>query len=188
MFTVALHFLISYSSRRLEVIGVPPWEVPVISLFPLEIRNLAYYYTFFSLLLVTSFIVYLIFHSTLGLKLIAIREGELGIRVHGINTFRIKVLIFMFSAICWSVVGSIYSHFNGFVSPDSSFDLWISLRPVVYTMFGGLYTFIGPILGCSILLTIDRLLLTPMLPGFSPFLYGTILITMTLRQVFHKTT
>lgn len=89
-------------------------------------------------------------------------------------------MTFCLASLCPSLIGSFYTHFISFASPHTSFDVWVSLKPVVCTLFGGLYSFAGPVFGSIFLISLDMLVLTPLLHGLGGITYGIILILIVL--------
>jgi len=179
IFTVVLFFLMRSISKHLDPIGIPPWENVLPSLFSPQFESTGYFLTAWIICVITSVILFSIYHRKTILTITAIREGELGIRTLGVATLRMKVMIFCLTAVCCSLIGSIYSHFNIFVSPETGFNMWFSIKPIVYAFFGGIYTFSGPIFGC-ILLLLDMLVFTPLLPAMGPIIYGVFIVLIVL--------
>ncbi len=88
--------------------------------------------------------------SKTGLIFHAIREDEIAVRASGLNTSRYKMLAFCTSGLFAGLAGGLYAHFMRVVGP-STLEIVMSLQIVVWTIFGGIATIYGPIIGVFIL-------------------------------------
>jgi branched-chain amino acid transport system permease protein len=89
--------------------------------------------------------------AAFGLKVKAIREDQDGAMALGLNPTRIKVQAFVLSAIPVAVIGGIYSYWITFIDPMSVLGDILTDQAVVMTVFGGMGTLIGPIIGAVII-------------------------------------
>ena len=85
-----------------------------------------------------------------GLILYAIREDEISARVSGINTTRYKLLAFGVSGFFAGIAGAIYAHYMRIAGP-SNLDLFFSFEAIIWTIFGGMATIYGSVVGVFIL-------------------------------------
>ncbi|MCP4424928.1 MAG: branched-chain amino acid ABC transporter permease [Chloroflexi bacterium] len=111
-------------------------------------RPLFYYIT----LILAVFIVFMIYwirRTEFGATLIAIREDEIGAEMRGINTTLHKITAFWLAAFFTGVVGGLWAYQNTFIDPDVVFFESRSVELVMMTMFGGLGTVAGPVIGAS---------------------------------------
>jgi branched-chain amino acid transport system permease protein len=90
--------------------------------------------------------------SRIGLAFAAIRENETEARASGVDPVRYRLLGFAASAFLAGIAGALQIHHFGYVTPDI-FGIDISFLPVIYSIFGGLGTIAGPVIG-TIILTI----------------------------------
>jgi branched-chain amino acid transport system permease protein len=95
----------------------------------------------------TLIVAYLIATSTLGLRLLCIREDEAAAQTLGINTTWYKIGAFVLSAFFPGVAGAVYASQIGYIDPVTVFGVIWSIRAVATTMFGGQGTILGPIVG-----------------------------------------
>lgn len=86
----------------------------------------------------------------LGIFLHAIRENEITARASGIDTTKYKLLAFSLSGFFAGLAGSLYVHLIRVAGP-STLDIWFSFQPVMWTIFGGMATIGGPIVGVYLL-------------------------------------
>ncbi len=89
-----------------------------------------------------------IFRETRFMKsLIAINNNELAAESLGIRTTWKKTQAFILSAIFPALAGGIYVLNVAFIDPRTAFDIGITLNIIMMTVFGGLATVMGPVVG-----------------------------------------
>ena len=142
-----------------------------------------YYYLFLALLLVILAVVAIVERGRLGYFLKAIREDQDAAESLGIRSSRVKMIAFIISAMCISVVGSFYGFKMAYIDPTmvGSFDL--AIRIGVIAIIGGVGTFWGPLLGAVIIIPLmeaTNALLPPELGGASLAIYGLILMLIVI--------
>lgn len=109
-----------------------------------------YYYFGLVLFLVTSYAVWRILHSPIGMAFTALRDSEGYAVSRGIDPFRFKLFLFAFSAFFTGMAGGFMTHYQGAASPSLlSFGVLINLLAMI--VLGGWGTFWGPIVGTAIL-------------------------------------
>jgi branched-chain amino acid transport system permease protein len=114
---------------------------------------LAYeYYAVLAITIIAIVAIHLILRSRAGLAFAAIRENEVEARASGINPVRYKLLAFTVSSFIAGVAGALQVHHISFISPEI-FHPETSFWPVIYSIFGGLGTIGGPVIG-TVLLTV----------------------------------
>jgi branched-chain amino acid transport system permease protein len=121
-------------------------------LLPAEIQGyLAYeYYAILAITVIAIIGIHLILRSRTGLAFAAIRENELEARASGVNPVRYKLVAFVVSSFIAGVAGALQVHHISFISPEI-FGAETSFWPVIYSIFGGLGTISGPVIGTVIL-------------------------------------
>jgi branched-chain amino acid transport system permease protein len=95
-----------------------------------------------------------------GRAMRALHGSELGARACGVDIVRVKVEVFVFSAVLAGISGALYAHMVGFISP-SLFTLHTSVILVAMTVLGGTSSLAGPILaaaGLTLLPYIDAII------------------------------
>ncbi len=85
-----------------------------------------------------------------GLILSSLREDEITAQASGIDTTRYKLMIYAISGIFAGISGSIYAHYIRVVGP-STLELFFSFNAILWTIFGGIGTIYGPVVGVFIL-------------------------------------
>jgi ABC-type branched-subunit amino acid transport system permease subunit len=99
----------------------------------------------------------LIVRSSLGRRLIAIREDDELAGMLGINVTGYKMVAFFIGSLFAGIGGALYAPYIGFISPRS-FDVLISMNIWLMVAFGGRGTIWGPVIGAALLAPLSFLL------------------------------
>ena len=145
------------------------WNLP--DLYPVQF----YYFVVLALLLLCLASILWLRHSRLGLALQAIHKDEIVAASAGINCTLYKTIAFVFSAVWPGVFGGIYAPFMVYISTETVFDMKITLNMIVYTVFGGIGTFLGPIIGGIALSVIDQIAWSQFL-DYHALIYGLLVV------------
>jgi len=116
------------------------------------------YWSILFLAFVTIFICYKITSSKFGLQLMAIREDEQAAETLGINTTKAKILAFTLSSFLVGLGGAIHCTYQNYIDPNYAFNIQLTLTPIVMTLFGGIGTVFGPVLGATLFTFIHEIL------------------------------
>jgi len=139
--------------------------------------KLAYAY-FVSIVFLITVIVLLRFErSRVGLIWLAIRDTELRARCVGLQTTHYKLFAFGVSCFFAGLVGAVYAHYINFISP-SDFTIWQSVYIQLYMIVGGVGSFLGPILGSSVLTVLAEFIRAA--GPLQSVVYGTMLAAVML--------
>jgi branched-chain amino acid transport system permease protein len=122
---------------------------------------------------------YVIANSKFGLRLLAIREDEIGAEVMGINTTFYKLAAFVLSAFFAGVVGGIYAWHMSYIEPESSFALLVTIEMIIMAMFGGRATVLGPVIGATSLYLASEMVWARF-PEAHLAVYGLLIIVVVL--------
>ena len=135
-------------------------------------------------MLIASVIVSLIIeNSRFGLALLAIRQNELAAEAAGIDARGWKMRSLIVSGIIAAAAGGFYACVLLVVTPDSVFGMIVSAQAVVVTLFGGVASVWGPLIGAAILVPLSETLqaeLGSVLPGIQGVVYGAAIIAIML--------
>lgn len=156
-------------------------DIPRIHLlgYTLSSSHEYFYFIWICVLFIMIFSINLI-NSMTGKALRAIHASETASLTSGINIVKLKIKVFILSAIYASLAGAIYAHYVTFLSP-SSFSLFYSILVLMMVIIGGISNIWGGIAG-ALIVTI----LPEVLRGFKEFdilIYGFIL---TLSLLFMR--
>ena len=161
------------------------------------------YYTLVAVGLLAASVLTCIFveNSRFGLALLAIRQNELAAEAAGIDSKTWKMRALIVSGMMAAAAGGLYACVQLVVTPDSLFGLLVSAQPVVLTLFGGVASLWGPVIGAAFLVPLSKGLdatVGSYLPGIQGVVYGAAVIAIillapdglywTLRDKFRKQT
>ncbi len=135
------------------------------------------------LLAVSVFACILVENSRFGLALLALRQNELAAEAAGIDTKAWKMRALIVSGMIAAGAGGLYACVQLVVTPDSVFGLLVSAQPVVQTLFGGVASLWGPVIGAAFLVPLSKLLdayAGDYLRGIQGVVYGTAVIAIIL--------
>ena len=152
----------------------------------LEFTN-PHYYTLVGVLLLIAgvFVCMLVENSRFGLSLLAIRQNELAAEAAGIDTQLWKMRALVLSGMMAAAAGGFYACVLLVVTPDSVFGMLVSAQAVVVTLFGGVASIWGPVIGAAILVPLAESLnaeLGNILPGIQGVVYGVAIIAIMLAS------
>jgi branched-chain amino acid transport system permease protein len=116
------------------------------------------YWSTLLLAFVTLIVCYKITSSKFGLRLMAIREDEQAAETLGIHTTRDKIIAFVLSAFIVGLAGAIHCTYQNYIDPTSAFNIQLTLTPIVMTLFGGVGTVFGPVIGATLFTFIHEIL------------------------------
>ena len=142
-------------------------------------------YTLIAVLLLVGGVVVSLFieSSRFGLALLAIRQNELAAEAAGIDARSEKMRSLIVSGMMGAVAGGFYARVLLVVTPESVFGMLVSAQAVVVTLFGGVASVWGPVIGAAILVPLAETLqaeLGTYLPGIQGVVYGVAIIAVML--------
>lgn len=106
-------------------------NIPKVQLGPLTVSGDIANYAFIWFFVVVIFaVVNHITKSPYGLFMRGVQKDEVAVSVLGINVFKLKMKILLFSAAVTGFAGALYTHYVGFISPD----LFITDRSILFLM------------------------------------------------------
>jgi branched-chain amino acid transport system permease protein len=114
------------------------------------------YYMITLVLFIVSFILlYWMRQSKFGFALATIRQDEDAAESSGVHTFRYKMIAFTVSAFFTGLIGGAYVWYITYIDAVAAFDPHVVVQMIAITMFGGLGTVVGPMIGafCFVILS-----------------------------------
>jgi ABC-type branched-subunit amino acid transport system ATPase component/ABC-type branched-subunit amino acid transport system permease subunit len=135
------------------------------------------------LLAISVFVCILVENSRFGLALLAIRQNELAAEAAGIDSKTWKMRSLIVSGMIAAGAGGLYACVQLVVTPDSVFGMLVSAQPVVMTLFGGVASLWGPVIGAAFLVPLSKLLdayAGDYLRGIQGVVYGAVVIAIIL--------
>ncbi len=121
--------------------------------------------------------------SRFGLSLLAIKQNEPAAEAAGINTLAWKMRAIMVSGAIAAAVGGFYAVVLLIVTPPSVFGLLTSAQALIVTLFGGVATVWGPVIGAAILIPLAEVLhaeLGDKIPGIQGVVFGIAIVLVIL--------
>ncbi len=121
--------------------------------------------------------------SRFGRALLAIKQNLAAAEAAGINAARWRMYAMMLSAAMAAAAGGIYAVILLVVTPQTVFGALTSAQALIVTLFGGVGTFWGPVIGAAILIPLAETLhaeLGHILPGIQGVVYGVAIIGIIL--------
>ena len=135
------------------------------------------------LLLLAMLVAIAVENSRFGLALMAIRQNELAAQAAGLDAWRWKMRGLVLSGAMAASAGGLYACVLLIVTPDSVFGMLISAQALTVTLFGGVGTVWGPLIGAVVLIPLAETLnaqLGGVLPGIQGVVYGAAIILIVL--------
>lgn len=124
---------------------------------------------------------YLIRHSTLGLRLLAIKADVDAAADVGVSATFYQDLVFALSGAVVGVTGGLWASYFSFIEPDDMFGFDRSIGFVLMSVIGGVGTVFGPVLGAVVFVLLRQYLLASY-PQLYLGLYGLLLIFIILFE------
>jgi branched-chain amino acid transport system permease protein len=118
-----------------------------------------------------------------GMALLSIKQNEAAAEAAGINTYAWKLKAITLSGAIAGAVGAFYAVVLLVVTPVSVFGMLVSAQALVVTMFGGVGTVWGAVIGSAILIPVAEILhseLGAKLPGIQGVIYGAAVVAIIL--------
>ncbi|MFQ6050374.1 MAG: branched-chain amino acid ABC transporter permease [Candidatus Hydrothermarchaeota archaeon] len=170
------------TNGSLGLIGIPPFSN--IKIFSITIdfyaSRTATYYFLIILLLLLIFLTQMMIKSRLGFAFSAIREGEETAEVLGVNAFKYKLIALLISSFLTGVCGAIYAHTVHYIEPEIVYGLSFSAIPLVMSMFGGMLSVTGPVIGAIVLYLTNELIFHPISTTAHELMYGLVIVIVIL--------
>jgi branched-chain amino acid transport system permease protein len=109
---------------------------------------LSYYYLFAALAFVSVLAMYAMVRSPLGQFMRAIKDDELRAESLGVDTTRVKIVVFTVSSAFAGLAGAFYAHYLVVLSPQLA-DFNEMAKLIIMVVLGGLGSVAGPIIGAT---------------------------------------
>jgi branched-chain amino acid transport system permease protein len=121
--------------------------------------------------------------SRFGLSLLAIKQNELAAMGVGINPRRWKLKAIALSGALTAIAGGLYAVVLLIVTPPAVFGMLASAQAMIVTLFGGIATVAGPVIGALILVPLGETLhaeLGSRIPGIQGVVFGAAIMIVVL--------
>jgi ABC-type branched-subunit amino acid transport system ATPase component/ABC-type branched-subunit amino acid transport system permease subunit len=121
--------------------------------------------------------------SRFGMALLAIKQNEAAAEAAGIDALAWKLRSIVLSGAIAGAVGAFYAVVLLVVTPPSVFGMLVSAQALTVSMFGGVGTMWGPLIGAAVLIPVGEILnaeLGARIPGIQGVIYGIAIIAVIL--------
>jgi len=153
--------------------------IPGLSLFGFEFDSVKrYFYLVWGFVFAAFIFTINIIQSGTGRALRAIHTSEPAASAMGVDVFKFKIMVFVYSAVLASLAGSLYAHYLNFVNP-STFDLFFSIKLLIMIALGGMHNIWGAIIGAGLISFLSYEWLH-YFEEFEVIVYGAILLLVTI--------
>ena len=132
-----------YGLKTVPKLGFETW-------FGGGLDKVLYYYVGLIFFAVTTYAIWRILHSPIGMAFRALRDSETYAISRGVDPFRFKLILFAFSAFFTGLAGGFLTHYQGSIS-TSLFNFGILINLLAMIVLGGWGGFWGPIVGTAVL-------------------------------------
>src|SRR5205823_9360741 len=122
-------------------------------------------------------------NSRFDMSLLSIKQNEPAAEAAGIDTWRWKMLALMLSGALAALAGGLYGVVLLVITPETVFGMLVSAQALILTLFGGVGTLWGPVIGAMVLVPLAEGLnaeLGDLLPGIQGVVYGVAIIAIIL--------
>ncbi|MCL6595791.1 MAG: branched-chain amino acid ABC transporter permease [Firmicutes bacterium] len=117
--------------------------------------------------------------SRFGLALQAIRDDPASAATAGVDVVRSRALAWLLSALMAGLAGGVYAWHVSVFYPDTVFDLSFTVFAIVFVLFGGPATILGPLFGTLALYGLyDAIGIST--PQYFQFIYGLLIVVLVL--------
>ncbi len=153
--------------------------IPGLSLLGFDFSSVGrYYYLVWGIVLAAFIFTVNVIQSGTGRALRAIHTSEPAASAMGVDVSRLKILVFVYSAVLASLAGSLYAHYLNFVNP-STFDLFFSVKLLIMIALGGMHNIWGAVIGACLITFLSYEWLH-YFEEFEIIVYGAILLLVTI--------
>lgn len=142
------------------------------------VEGVPFYYVAFGFLLVAYVLCRLLVRSQFGLVLAGIRQQEERLAFFGYRVGTFKAVVFSFAGLIAGVAGALYAFHEGFAGPRIV-GIALSTQVVLYVLFGGVGTLLGPLVGVFVI-EYGSLVLADLYKEIWPVLLGLLLLVVVV--------
>lgn len=136
------------------------------------------YYVFLALV-IAYLVVYRLIHSShIGWAFRALRDDETTAELAGVDVARYRIYAGIIGSGMLGLAGALYAHAEGYIAPSTFSFGEVDVRVLVMLAFGGLGTWLGPLLGAVVFTVLDEMLIES--GQLRVLIYGALIIVLFL--------
>jgi branched-chain amino acid transport system permease protein len=158
--------------------GIP--SIPELTAGVFQFDSLPFFYMVFVIFVLVYAGCRALVRSQLGLALVGVRDQEERVGFFGYRAAVLKATIFAIAGAIAGLAGGLYAYQQGFVWP-SMIGIVLSTQIVLYCLFGGIGTLVGPILGVIVIEGFTYVF-SEQYPTVWPILLGLLLLLVILLR------
>lgn len=128
---------------------------------------------------VAALVVVFIRDSHFGLSLRAVRSDPVSAAMAGVDVVRARTSAWLVSAVLAGLAGGIWAILTAAFYAESPFDLTVSVYAIVFALFGGVRTVLGPVLGSVALYSLYQYIGVSN-PQYFELIYGLLIFALVL--------
>ena len=163
------------SNPNLESITKGPYGVSLNGVFDPTFA----YTTTLAILAATFGVIVYVRNSHFGMALQAIREDSISAAMAGINVVRERIVAWLLSALIAGLAGGAFAWYVSVFYPETVFSGEFTIFAIVFSLFGGNGTVLGPILGVAVLYGIYNAVGIST-PQYFQLIYGALIMLLVL--------
>ncbi len=118
--------------------------------------------------------------SRLGYGFSAIRDDELAAEASGVPTLKLKLIATSLSGAFMGMAGAPLPYYVTYLDPASGFSLSYAVNTIAMPLIGGTSTWLGPLIGASLLGTLEQLAAVTISSELSLLLVGVLLVVFVV--------
>lgn len=146
------------------------------------VEGIQFYLLAFTLLLISYAASRFLVRSQMGLVLAGMRQNEERLAFFGYRVQLYKAVVFSFAGMIAGLAGALYSYHQGFIGPGNM-GPGLSTMAVIYCLFGGSGTLIGPVIGTASIEILSYVLADiDIVKRFWPVILGLVLLLVVAFQ------
>jgi len=163
------------SNPDLQDITKGPYGVSLANVFAPKLS----YYSALAIAALASMVVIWFRNSRFGLALQAIRDDPLSAAMAGIPMVRERTIAWLISALIAGLTGGVFAWHISVFYPETAFDISISIFALVFALFGGATTLLGPMIGVLLLYGLYNIIGIT-IPQYFQLIYGVLIVVLVL--------
>ena len=146
------------------------------------VEGIAFYFLALACLLAVYLASRFLMRSQMGLVLAGMRQNEQRLAFLGYRVQFYKAMVFSFAGMIAGLAGALYSYHQGFIGPGNM-GPGLSTLAVIYCLFGGSGTLIGPVIGTGAIEILSYVLADiDVVKRFWPVILGFVLLLVVAFQ------
>jgi branched-chain amino acid transport system permease protein len=137
------------------------------------------YYVALVVMAVSIAVIVFVRDSHFGLSLRAIRSDPVSAAMAGINVVQARTLAWIISAALAGAAGAVWAIMTSAFYAQGPFDVTISLFAIIFALFGGVRTVLGPVIGAIVLYSLYQYIGVSN-PQYFQLVYGVLIVVLVL--------